>query len=264
MTTLNVTHSHGFFSCCSVRLHEIIKYFNSYKGLPDVVNSSKQFKWYKVNINPRLDVTFFFFDNYNNYNKIDYVKNIDYDESYQYSNYSDLKYEDIMPFIKKYFSPSVQVNETISYLEKKYIIDYENICVLFYRGNDKITETSLSSYNDYIMYSREVLSKNPNTIFFIQSDETEFIEAMTLAYPNNSFYMKDEIRHMRKCNNTVDKVIKKGILIFSKGYLAITIMMSRCKFIICGSGNCSIWIMLYRGNNKNVYQFKEGKWFVPS
>jgi hypothetical protein len=30
--------------------------------------------------------------------------------------------------------------------------------------------------------------------------------------------------------------------------------MSKCKYIICGSGNCSEWVMLYGGNNKNVIQ----------
>jgi hypothetical protein len=49
--------------------------------------------------------------------------------------------------------------------------------------------------------------------------------------------------------------------VFSKYYLAITIIMSKCKYVICGSGNCSIWIMLYRGNNKNVCQYLDGTWY---
>ena len=54
---------------------------------------------------------------------------------------------------------------------------------------------------------------------------------------------------MKKCNDTVDKNEFSKLRIFKK-YLAITIIMSRCKYIICGSGNYDIWIMLYRGNNK--------------
>ena len=47
---------------------------------------------------------------------------------------------------------------------------------------------------------------------------------------------------------------------FSKYYLAITMIMSECKYVVCGSsGNCSIWIMFYRGNADNVYQFLEDK-----
>jgi hypothetical protein len=37
---VTILHNAGFFSCCSVRLHMIIQYFNSYKKLPQIVNSS--------------------------------------------------------------------------------------------------------------------------------------------------------------------------------------------------------------------------------
>ena len=84
---------------------------------------------------------------------------------------------------------------------------------------------------------------------------------MTNKFPHNSFYFKDEIRHMKKCNDTVDKKMKSQNYDFSKKYLAITIIMSKCKFIICGSGNCDMWIMFYRGNNNNVIQYLNGTWY---
>ena len=42
-------------------------------------------------------------------------------------------------------------------MEKKYNINYNNICVLFYRGNDKITETLLCNYNEYLIYANLLL-----------------------------------------------------------------------------------------------------------
>ena len=30
--------------------------------------------------------------------------------------------------------------------------------------------------------------------------------------------------------------------------------MSKCKYVICNTGNCSLWIALYRGNTDNFYQ----------
>ena len=129
-----------------------------------------------------------------------------------------------------------------------------NICVLFYRGNDKNRETKICGYNEYIEKANDVLKKNPNIKFLIQSDETEFIEEMLKKYPNNSFYFKDEIRHMKKCNNTVDIVFKHLNNEFSKYFLAIMIIMSKCKYVILGSGNCPLWIIFYRGNVVNVYQ----------
>jgi hypothetical protein len=60
---------------------------------------------------------------------------------------------------------------------------------------------------------------------------------------------------------SLDITMKEMNSEFSQYYLSITIIMSKCKYIICGSGNCSIWIMLYRENNKNVYQNNNGKWY---
>ena len=44
--TIRIYHSHGFFSCCSVRLGAILFYFNQYKTLPDRIDSVEQFNHY--------------------------------------------------------------------------------------------------------------------------------------------------------------------------------------------------------------------------
>lgn len=178
----------------------------------------------------------------------------------QHTNYQNIEYNFIIPIIKFYFYPSLQITNIIKDITSKYSVDYENTCVLFYRGNDKIIETPLSGYNEYIQFSQKIYKKNPNIKFLIQSDETEFIDFFTNIYPKNSFYFKDEIRHMNKQLSTVDKVFKDKNSLYSKYYLAITIIMSKCKYIVCGSGNCSIWIMLYRGNCSNVCQYLNGEW----
>ena len=159
------------------------------------------------------------------------------------------------------FSQSNKIDEIINNIEKKYNLYYDNICVLFYRGNDKNRETIKCSYDEYLIYTNQLFQKNPKIIFLIQSDETEFIEFITNKFPNNSLYFNDEIRHMNKCDDTVDLKINSQNYEFSKKYLAITIIMSKCKYIICGSGNCDMWIMLYRGNNKNVIQNLNGTWY---
>lgn len=248
-------HNAGFFSCCSVKLQNIVDYINLNSKMPVKVDSSRQFEWYKNDKNK--DITYEYFEHYNNIqNKIYYP--IKYHEHHEVMNYSNIDYN-VLPLIKKYFSPSNLINAIIKKMEDKYNLTYNNICVLFYRGNDKIREIPLSNYNDYVTFANMIMKHNPNIIFLIQSDETEFIHFFIKKFPN-SFYFKDEIRHMNKCNDTVDKVFKDKNYEFSKYYLAITIIMSKCKYIICGSGNCSIWIMFYRGNNNNVCQFLNNTW----
>jgi hypothetical protein len=65
---------------------------------------------------------------------------------------------------------------------------------------------------------------------------------------------------MNKCNDTVDRKMRENIGFYSQFYLAITILMSKCKYIVCGSGNCSLFIVLYRGNSSNVIQFRNNVW----
>lgn len=249
---LKTTHNAGFFSCCSVKLNDIVIFVNKNGKFPDSVDSSEQYAWYKND--PKRDVTFDYFEHYDNVTDVVTSGTISYRHNHQYKHYSDIDYKGLTPLIKKYFTPSAQVNGLISDIESKNNLNYENICVLFYRGNDKNKEIAKCEYEEYLTYSDKILEENPEVKFLIQSDETEFIEFMTKKYPNNSFYFKDDIRHMSKCSSTVDKVMKDKNYEFSKKYLAITIIMSRCKYIICGTGNCDIWIMLYRGNNKNTFQ----------
>jgi len=106
----------------------------------------------------------------------------------------------------------------------------------------------------------KIMKNNPNVIFLIQSDETEFIQFMSNHFPN-SFYFKDESRHIPKCKSTVDRVFFQTNNLFSKYYLAITIIMSKCEYVVCGSGNCSLWIVLYRGHNKNICQYSKETWY---
>ena len=257
-------HNSGFFSCCSVRLYDICCYINNAHQYPEKVNSSSQFLYYKnrEHVLQNTDITNVYFEDYNNIPSppiSSYPIQCGIDD--QFINYSNVEYKNIIPIVIKYFTPSQNIKNRVSYLEKKYALDYNNTCVLFYRGNDKNTETTICGYDEYLYFAHSILETNPTIQFLLQSDETEFIEFMTAAFPNNSFYFRDEIRHMKKCNSTVDIQMRSQNFEYSQYYLAITIVMSKCKYIVCGSGNCSIWIIYYRGNNKNVFQNLNGKWY---
>jgi hypothetical protein len=256
----------GFFSYCSLILHTLVDYFNKEHELPRLLDTSQIFHWYKLPHQENLDIMNEYFIKYDegplsNFN-IKWETYVNYHHIHQYENYKNLDFGNLNNFIVKFFSPSDIILRYINTIEEKYIKNkyyYENICVLFYRGNDKSGETKLCSYDQFIEKGREILFQNPNVTFLIQSDETEFIETMQREFPN-SFYFKDEIRHMHKNNSTVDHVFSHLNNEFSKYYLAITMIMGKCKYIICTSGNCSIWIILFRMHTNNVMQFLHDKW----
>jgi uncharacterized protein (DUF1330 family) len=177
----------------------------------------------------------------------------DLDTEEQYSDFTHLNHTKLAPFLERYFSPSEEIISIIDSIEYKYNIQYENTCVLFFRGNDKCTEMKLPTYDQYIVAANQILGQNPDIRFLIQSDETEFLETMASSFPNSVVFF-DEIRHMRRNVNTVDRVFKSQNANMSLFYLAITYIMSRSKHIIFNSGNCSLWIALFRGNSENIIQ----------
>lgn len=260
--------TNGFFSNCSVLLHRIVEFVNIYKMHPNDIDTDHM--WLRYRDGPNSKRKPLMIDNYFEYHKImknvkiKHITNIDYQHTYQYKNFYELDYKNIIPLTKRYFSPCEKIKELIEELENKYHINYKNICALFYRGNDKAREMRLPNYNVYFERTEQILKLNPSTIFLIQSDETEFIDFFSSKYPNNSFFFKDEIRHMTKRDSTVDAMGINGLdgntFYFSQYFLAIIIIMSKCESIICTKGNCSIWIVFYRGNCENVYQYLDNYW----
>lgn len=126
---LKSTHNAGFFSCCSVKLGDIVCFINSNQKLPDSVDSSQQFEWYKNDTNRDRDITFDYFEHYNNIDVPIIDHPINYCQTYQFVHY-DLDYERITPLITKYFSPSIEVNEIINHIEKNTV--YFMIIFVYY------------------------------------------------------------------------------------------------------------------------------------
>lgn len=257
-----VKHHAGFFSCSCHMLYKILDYFNEYGELPATIDTTYLFTWYKPTHMYNVDILDNYFIKYENPKPIVYEKMVKisrFPRDIQFSDYKNILFRDIKPFITTYFTLADDIKERIHLLETKYKLNnYSNICVLFYRGNDKQHETIAPSYNTFITKANQIKSENPNIRFLIQSDETEFIKAMDRALPNTVIF-NDEIRHIPKCNETVDNVYRDSNAEYSKYFLAIVYIMSKCKHIVCTSGNCSLWIVLFRGNAENLHQYLQDK-----
>jgi hypothetical protein len=245
----------GFYSCCTVLLDNIIKYFNDNKRLPLDINNINVFIKYNPNLSK--DITHIYF-NIPNSPVIEYIDIIQHSESAQFEPFEHIRYSQIKPFINLYFSPSNTIKEIINLMELKYSIDYDNTCVMFYRGLDKFTETALPRYDEHLKEANKIKKIESELRFLIQTDETEYLHYM-LEHLDNSFNF-EEIRHANKQQILVDDVCTKEInFIFSQYFLAIVYIMAKCKYVVCNSGNISSWICYFRGNNKNVFQYLDTK-----
>jgi len=272
---INQCMGQGFFSCCTVHLQNIIDYVNQHRAWPSAVDSTGQFIYYKTPETQHLDIKHEYFDphahlcpfshnvasspdsvvsTFPNASNASIIRTTDSEQEEQYSDYRQLNYGDVAPFVQRYFSPSPAILRLMTAFTDKYQLCPEQTCVLFYRGNDKSTEIALPDYQQYIEAGRRRLTTHPDIRFWIQSDETQFLDAMKAAFPNHVVFY-DEIRHMsRNPLNTVDRAFRDQNAVMSKNFVAITYLMASCKFVVCGTGNCSYWIALFRGNADGIVQ----------
>lgn len=250
----------GFFSCCTCRLENIVQFINQYRSIPKYVDSARQFGLYKSDGERGGDITREYFeDDWRRSTEICDYGYIQFVNDDQYSKYETLRLDILHPIVMRYFYPSRQINALTNEIMSRYFISPENVCVLFYRGNDKMTEIEPNSYGEYYEMAQKIYEENPQIMFLIQSDETEFVDFFREAFPKNSIVCYDYIRLMSHKNATVDRVFPDINQRYSKNFLAIVIIMSLCKYVICNTGNCSLWIALYRGNTDGLYQLLSKK-----
>jgi len=253
--TVVPTYCIGFYACLCIRLFTIITYYNTYSTLPIEIDSSGQLTIYKPE---DRDIIFDFFCRYDN-TAIICDKKVDYFESYQYSNYKTLDYTNICKFVAKYFAPTKSIVDIRDILLRKYSIDVDNTLAIYYRGTDKKRETVLGTFETYYEKIDAIRAKNVGLKLLIQTDTQQFKEYMNTKY-DDILYI-DENRVSSSDRGIHNETTPSQNYIDAKYLLSTVLILSRCKYIICSSGNVSIWIMLYRGNAKNVYQYYNDRWF---
>jgi hypothetical protein len=264
MTTLICRHDAGFFSCCTVKLNGIISYINANKSLPTNIDCSKTWKlynpyWLQENTE---DITYNFFENNNNnitiapyYNPLWYI-----------SDYNNTDNIDII--IKKYFTPNGIIVNNSNILIRKYKIYVNNCIGLYVRMTDKRQETNVGEFEDYKNKLNEILANEPKLKIIIVTDSTDF-----LSYIKEYFKSIIIIKELRTSTSTqlgihkdghagrIDKTLIENNYNEILNYLfPAFLILSKCKYYICNSSNCSMWTILYRKSNKNVYEFSNNKW----
>jgi len=247
----------GFFSNCSVRLEQIINFFNEKNELPQKVNSPKQFRNYKEDVSDlKEDLANWFFEEQDVHKNITKVF---FHRFFQFAKYKDIDFKSITPFVEKYFSPSIAIKNIIETLEKKYLIDYKNTCSVYYRGNDKCIETGISEYEEFFNKAEQILQQYPNIKFLIQTDELEFAAEFKQRFTNSFFFEELAMINHNTESSVHHSLPRDKRKEHASYFLAAVIIMSKTKHLITCSGNCGFWTVLYRGNAKNVYQYLKNK-----
>ena len=145
----------GLFSWCSVKLDNIIFYFNKYKELPQIIDNSLCFPHYKNKEHKDMDITNHFFTEDNDVFVYNYDKTPEFHYNHQYKPYFKFDYMSYMPFIHRYFQPSEKIKNIINEIESKYQIDVNNTICVYYRNTDKKCETPIASHDEFINKTSE-------------------------------------------------------------------------------------------------------------
>jgi hypothetical protein len=255
------------------KLWQIIQYYNKHKQVPKEIDVREQFQWYKPG-EISENISYDFFEKPQDDITIEYKEEIDFDHEYQWINFKKFNYSIFTPFIRKYYTPTPKVYDIVKKMEEKYKLDYENLGVLFYRGNDKRKETpmhnQIPNYKEHVKKGNELKEKYPGMKLIVQSDESEYITEMLKNFPD-SIVFNDEIRHMKQNKKgTVDKIagnggdwnsdVGKSNYEHAFKFMAILIIMSKCKHLVLNVGNCSLWTCFFRENADNVDLYVMNKW----
>jgi hypothetical protein len=255
--TLTVTHNAGFFSCCHVRLEKIIEFYNNYGHLPERIDGSKQFAYYKTDAMKERDTTSDYFlvkpvsefleVERNQAANISFFKKELKDAEVQFSNYKNIDFDSILPLFRHYFSPTPQIMEVLNYLERKYRLDYSNLCTIYYRGTDKQLETNLASFEEFILKASQIKRLLPAITFLLETDSHEFRNLFLSKFSDSIYFSEVE---------------NKNPFVHSIYLLASVIAMSKTRIVVSSSGNVSLWTALYRGSANNIIQYLNPKEFI--
>lgn len=260
-TVLKVIHNAGFFSMFTIRLMDILAYFNQNKELPDEVDSTSQFIHFKSYAGENL-VPYYWNEGSDEITyKGDIVFRFDC-MAIQFAPYNELKFKQLSPFIEKYFKPSNHVGDRAFEFTKNHGIDLDNTCAVFYRGNDKETETPTAGYQFVIDKAKEIQRKNPGINFFLLPDECEFMRAFKSHFPDTITISEIGCINRNPSTAVFYELRRDERKNREASYYAGVLIASRCKHLITHSGNGGLWSVLYRGNTKNVHQYFDGKWIM--
>lgn len=162
------------------------------------------------------------------------------------------------PVVSRFFGPSDLVAERKNQLLNKYKINPSETIAVLYRGTDKYTEVRLGSPQAYLQAVQQLLQQTNAKKVLVQTDQTQVLD-----------FFKQELGDMvvhfdetpttsgQEAMNTVMENEGNDTMDWMQWFDAALRVVSECAFVVNHTGNCGLWMNLYRGNTTNVFQFDQ-------
>ena len=160
--------------------------------------------------------------------------------------------------VKRFFNPSGVVTDRWQMLTEKYDIDPEKTVSVLYRGTDKGTEVRLASPEDYLDVVKQILDQTPANRVLVQTDQTQVLDYFKSELGNIVVSFSETPSTSGKdAMNTVMENEGKDTMDWMQWFDAALRCVAECAYVVNHTGNCGLWMNLYRGNVDNVFQFNE-------
>jgi roadblock/LC7 domain-containing protein len=143
-------------------------------------------------------------------------------------------------------------------LTEKYDIDPEKTVSVLYRGTDKCTEVRLASPEAYLDVVKQILDQTPANRVLVQTDQTQVLDYFKSELGNMvvSFSETPSTSGNNSMIDTMEKD-KRDMTDWMQWFDAALRCVAECAYVVNHTGNCGLWMNLYRGNVNNVFQFNE-------
>ena len=160
--------------------------------------------------------------------------------------------------VKRFFNPSGVVTDRWQMLTEKYDIDPEKTVSVLYRGTDKCTEVRLASPEAYLDVVKQILDQTPANRVLVQTDQTQVLDYFKSELGNIvvSFSETPSTSGNNSMIDTMEKD-KRDMTDWMQWFDAALRCVAECAYVVNHTGNCGLWMNLYRGNVNNVFQFNE-------
>ncbi len=258
-------HNFGFFSCCCVVLWNIREIQQAGLALPRRIDFSRGFAPFKSDVQRAsgADIYPLLFQagDAGENQGLPRLPRIN-----QHGIYRLLRYNRITPFIQRHFQPSAQALEIQERLITRYNIDPAKTLAVVYRGTDKSTEVKLAPAEHYVALAHQLLMLNPGHRLWIQTDEWVVRQAFRRAFGERCFYLHEmPVSNNGKVVHQLDEqALQMDRSEFGVMLVAVNSLLARCDVVVNHTGNMALWLCLFRGHGRNVWQFDdEGRAVSP-
>jgi len=162
------------------------------------------------------------------------------------------------PVVQRFFGPSDVVSERKNQLLNKYRINPSETISVLYRGTYKYTEVRLGSPQAYLQAVQQVLQQTNAKRVLVQTDQTQVLNFFKQELGDMVVHFEETpTTSGKEAMNTVMENEGNDTMDWMQWFDAALRVVSECAFVVNHTGNCGLWMNLYRGNTTNVFQFDQ-------